>query len=265
METEDLSGSMNLDVIKVKDGKREVVKQSVATEVPCTIVVNGNEVATMMCTPTYLKEFSTGFLYTSGMISSAREIKELYCDSKRWRLDIETTTTIDLSLLGKRLYTSGCGKGVMYSNIIMLSSRYPLKSDFSISREFLSKCITWFMRCSQLYKETRGVHTAALSLTAEIPQFYMDDIGRHNAVDKVIGRSLIDEADFSRSILISTGRISSEILHKVKRTGIPIVLSRGAPTHQTVLMAREMGVTVIAFSRGESFTVYSNSDRVIME
>ena len=95
-------------------------------------------------------------------------------------------------------------------------------------------------------------------------QFHMDDIGRHNAVDKIIGRSLMNAVDFSRTMLISTGRISSEILHKVKRTGIPIVLSRGAPTHQTVLMAREMGVTVIGFARGENFTVYANSDRVIM-
>ncbi len=265
MVTDDLSGSMNLDVVKVKDGKKEEVTQPVATEVPCTIVANGNEIATMMCTPTCLKEFSIGYLYTSGMINSTNEIKGFYCDTTRWRLDIETTTTIDLALLGKRVYTSGCGKGVIYSDIIMLSSRHPLKSDFSISREFLSKCIKWFLRCSQLYKETRGVHTAALSLEGEIPQFHMDDIGRHTAVDKIIGHSLMNAVNFSRTMLICTGRISSDILHKVKRSGIPIVLSRGSPTHQTVLMAREMGVTVIGFARGGSFTIYSHGSRITFE
>jgi FdhD protein len=265
MVTDDLSGSMNFDVVKVKDGKKEEVTQPVATEVPCTVVVNGNEVATMMCTPTYLKEFAIGYLYTSGMINSANEIKEFYCDTTRWRLDIETSTTIDLALLGKRVYTSGCGKGVMYSDIIMLSSRHPLKSDFSVNKEFLSKCMKWFLTCSPLYKETHGVHTVALSLDGEIPQFYVDDIGRHNAADKIIGYSLINAVNFSRTMLMCTGRISSDIIHKVKRSGIPIVSSRGAPTHQTVLMAREMGVTVIGFARGGSFTVYSHSDRITFE
>ena len=265
MADDHLGGFTDFDVISVRNGTAAETKQSVATEVPCTIVVNDNEVATIMCTPTHFKEFAVGYLYTSGMINSAHEVTGFCCDDTRWRLDVTTSREIDFALLGKRVYTSGCGRGVMYSNVIMLSSRHPLDTHFSIDKSFVSHCVKWLLSCSSLYKETRGVHTAALSMGGELPAFYRDDIGRHNAVDKVIGRALMDDADFSRSILISTGRISSEILHKVKRTGIPIVLSRGAPTHQTVLMAREMGVTVIGFARGESFTVYSNSDRVIME
>jgi len=265
MTDDQLGGFTDFDVISVRNGTAAETKQSVATEVPCTIVVNDSEVATIMCTPTHFREFAVGYLYTSGMISSAHEISGFCCDDTRWRLDVTTSREIDFALLGKRLYTSGCGRGVMYSNVIMLSSRHPLESAFHVTKECVSLCVKWLLSCSSLYKETRGVHTAALGMGGELPAFYRDDIGRHNAVDKVIGRSLMDGADFSRSILISTGRISSEILHKVKRTGIPIVLSRGAPTHQTVLMAREMGVTVIGFARGESFTIYSNSDRVIMK
>jgi FdhD protein len=265
MTDDHLDGFADFDVISVRNGTAAETKQSVATEVPCTIVVNDNEVATIMCTPTHFKEFAVGYLYTSGMINSAREVKGFCCDEKRWRLDVTTTKDIDFALLGKRVYTSGCGRGVMYSNVIMLSSRHPLETQFHVTKECVSHCVKWLLSCSSLYKETRGVHTAALSIDGELPAFYRDDIGRHNAVDKVIGRSLMDGADFSRSILISTGRISSEILHKVKRTGIPFVLSRGAPTHQTVLMAREMGVTVIGFARGGSFIVYANTDRVTLE
>ena len=264
MTDDQLGGFTDFDVISVKNGTAAEARQSVATEVPCTIVVNDSEVATIMATPTHFKEFAVGYLYTSGMINEAHEVTGFSCDDKRWRLDVTTTREVDAALLGKRLYTSGCGRGVMYSNVMMLASRHPLDSQFHVTQESVSHCVKWLLSCSSLYKETRGVHTAALSMGGELPSFYRDDIGRHNAVDKVIGRSLMDGVDFSHSILISTGRISSEILHKVKRTGIPIVLSRGAPTHQTVLMARDMGVTVIGFARGGSFTVYSKSDRVIM-
>jgi FdhD protein len=266
MAGEDLDSSVNFDVIRVKNNKKEELTHPVATEVPCTIVVNGNEVVTIMCTPTFMKEFAVGYLYTSGMIKSANDVTKFYCDTKRWRLDVKTVKEIDTELLGKRIYTSGCGKGVLYANVIALSYRHPLESDFSVTNEFVTRCVKWFFKCSSLYKETHGVHTAALSVNVEIPQLYIDDIGRHNAADKVIGNSLMNNSvDFSRALLLCTGRISSEILHKVKRCGIPIVLSRGTPTHQTVLMAREMGVTVIGFARGGSLTIYSHSDRIVFD
>jgi len=265
MDGEDLDSSVNFDVIRVKNNKKEELTQPVATEVPCTIVVNGNEVVTIMCTPTFMKEFAVGYLYTSGMIKSAHDVTNFYCDTKRWRLDVNTVKEIDTELLGKRIYTSGCGKGVLYANVIALSYRHPLESDFSVTNEFVTRCVKWFFKCSSLYKETHGVHTAALSVNVEIPQLYIDDIGRHNATDKVIGNALMNSVDLSRVLLLCTGRISSEILHKVKRCGIPIVLSRGAPTHQTVMMAREMGVTVIGFARGESLTIYSHSDRIVFD
>jgi FdhD protein len=97
----------------------------VATEIPCTFVVNGVEIATMMCTPSHLKEYTYGFLYTSGLIQSADDITLYDCDDVKWRIDVETDRFIDPADLGKRVYTSGCGKGVMYTSIIELSSRYP--------------------------------------------------------------------------------------------------------------------------------------------
>jgi len=264
MSTDDLGGYTGFDVIRVKNGNREVIAQSVATEVPCTIVVNGCEIATLMCTPTYLREFAVGYLFTSGMINEAGEVKKFYCDSTKWRIDVETTSPIDTALLDKRIYTSGCGKGVMYSSVIMLSSRYPIDSMFSVTAECVSHCARWLLTCSSLYRETHGVHTAAISANGEIPSCPIDDIGRHNAADKVIGHALMNGYDFSSSLLVCTGRISSEILHKVKRCGIPLVLSRGVPTHQTVLMARDMGITVVGFARGGSLTIYSHPDRVTM-
>jgi FdhD protein len=91
----------------------------------------------------------------------------------------------------------------------------------------------------------------------------MDDVGRHNAVDKVVGRALLEGMDLSRCALLCSGRTSSDMLHKAKRAGIPVSVSRGAPTHQAVLQARSMGVTVVGFARGTSMTVYSHPERIV--
>jgi FdhD protein len=254
---------VDIDVTCFKGGKRECVRQPIATEVPCTLQVNGDELGTMLCTPANLKEFAVGYLFTSGLIQSAEEFLDFYCDETTWRLDITTAHRIDPALLGKRIYTSGCGKGVMYDNMINLAARHPIDSTFSIDPGRLVACMRWLLNCSQLHRDTHGVHTVAISLNGDIPETYFDDIGRHNAVDKALGHCLLQGTDLSHALLLGTGRISSEILQKVKRAAIPLLLSRGAPTHQTVLQARDMGVTVVGFARGGNFTVYTHAERVI--
>ncbi len=262
MKDSELGTQTEFEVVRIKKDGKETLNVAVATEVPCTIDVNGSELATQMCTPSHLREFAIGFLFTSGMIRRADDIKSFSCDQMRWKIEIQTKKEIDFALLGKRLYTSGCGKGVMYSGVIELASRHPIESNFTVTNDFLNQCMKWLVTCSPLYKATSGVHTVAISFGKSLPQFYIDDIGRHNAVDKVIGHCLLENLDFSESVLLCTGRISSEILHKVKRCGIPIILSRGVPTHQTVLMATDMGICVVGFARGGSFTVYTHHNRV---
>jgi FdhD protein len=264
MVPDQLGSCTEFDVLKITSGHSEQMQQLVATEVPCTFVVNGVEVATILCTPTYLHEFAAGYLFTSGIIASAGELKDFHCDQIKWRLDIATVKDADLELLGKRVYTSGCGKGVMYPNIIALSSRHPLESDFSVSAEVVWQCLKQLLSGSALYRDTHGVHTASISFDGQMPDLLIDDIGRHNAVDKVIGHCLLAGFDLSQSMLLCTGRISSEILHKARRASIPVVVSRGAPTHQSVLLAREMGITLTGLARAGSLTIYAHHRRIII-
>jgi FdhD protein len=265
MEDSELGTQTEFEVVRMKNGSKETLTVAVATEVPCTIDINGAEAATLMCTPSHLKEFAVGFLFTSGMIQRADDVQSFFYDPIKWKIDIQTKRDVDFDLLGKRLYTSGCGKGVMYSGVIELASRHPIESNFTVTNEFLNQCMKWLVTCSPLYRETSGVHTVAISLGGTLPQFYIDDIGRHNAVDKVIGHCLLENLDFSESVLLCTGRISSEILHKIKRCGIPIILSRGVPTHQTVMMAADMGICVVGFARGGNFTIYTQDHRVLFD
>jgi FdhD protein len=259
-----LGTSQDFKVVKIRKGQGKEEHALVATEVPFTIVGNDVEVATLMCTPSDLKELTIGFLFTSGFINSFDELKAYTLDEQTWRADVILERTPEPAILAKRLYTSGCGKGVMYSNVTEITSRHPLKDRFTVKAECIPKIMQWLLTSSDLHRTTGGVHSAALSLNGEIPLNLIDDVGRHNALDKVIGKGLMDATDFSRSIIVSTGRTSSEILHKSKRSSVPIILSRGAPTHQTILLASEMNLTVVGFARGGGFTIYSAAERIVL-
>ena len=260
-----LDTMQKFEVTKIEQGISKKHSVQIATEVPFTIVANNVEIASLMCTPSNLEELTVGFLFTSGFVTDADEIQAYHLDEQQWRADVRLEKNPDPEIMSKRLYTSGCGKGVMYSSMIEITSRQPLGPGFTIKAEAIPKIMKWLLTSSALHKATGGVHTAALSLSGRLPRIAIDDVGRHNALDKVIGKGLLDSIDFSQTLIACTGRTSSEILYKSKRSSIPIILSRGAPTHQTILLAREMNVTVVGFARGRGFTVYTSPDRIELD
>jgi FdhD protein len=262
-DTPEFGTSIIYKIIRHDKGRSFEEEVPVAAEIPCTFVVNDVEMATMMCTPSHLKEYTYGFLYTSGLIQSVADIIHYSCNDIKWRIDVTTNRLIDPEDLGKRVYTSGCGKGVMYSSIIELSSRYPLTTNLLVKSKDLIRSMKWLQSSSDLHRTTGGVHTATVSFGGVLPDFSFDDIGRHNAVDKVIGKLLLDKIEARDLLLMVTGRISSEILYKAKQYGIPIIVSRGAPTHQTILLARQMGITIVGFVRSSNFAVYTFPERIL--
>ncbi|MBN2036932.1 MAG: formate dehydrogenase accessory sulfurtransferase FdhD [Chitinispirillaceae bacterium] len=250
------------DVVRVKQGKAEPGSADVATEVPLTIFANDQEIATLACSPGNLKEFVYGFLFSAGFIQTAQDVRSISIDSTRWVIHVELGDPPDPALLTKRLFTSGCGRGVMFSNVVEMAQRSPLQTDRTIKAGDIPPLMHWLQTVSSLHKRSGGVHTAALSKNGALPDRGFDDVGRHNAVDKVIGAGLLAAFEFNDGVLISSGRISSEILFKARRSGIPIVVSLGSVTNQTVLLGRSMGMTVAGFARGNAFTVYSHPERV---
>lgn len=263
-KNQEFGPSVEMEVVKLKNGKVIKTCDSIATEIPFTININEREVATLLCSPIHLKELAYGFIFTSGFIKSIGEIKSFSLDTTKWVASLEIDKMPDPSLMEKRLYTTGCGKGILYPNITEIAYRKPIENKMTISSSQITAITKWFQHCSELFKRTGGVHTATLSIRGGIPEIFFDDVGRHNAVDKVIGKTLMDGIAFAEAVLISSGRTSSEILHKARACEIAINISRGAPTHQTVLRARDMGVTVIGFARGGNFSIYSHENRIVM-
>ena len=250
-------------ITRYKQGQMFEEETVVAVEIPLTFVVNDHEIATLMCSPSHLEAYTYGFLFTSGLIKEATDILAYACDEKKWRVDVRVKNFVDPQLLAQRVYTSGCGKGVMYTSMMELSARHPIDSPIRINGEKIIAAMHWLQNSSDLHRQTGGVHSAAISRNGNLPQFHIDDIGRHNAVDKIIGTLLMDQADSRELVLLSTGRISSEILHKARRLSIPILASRGAPTHQSILLAREMGITITGFIRRTNFAVFTHPERII--
>ncbi len=261
-EGEEFGPSVRVDVVRVRRGIGTEALQPIATEVPCTITGNGVEVATLLCSPSDLKALAAGFLFSSGFINAAEDLKAVTVDETRWVVACDLDRTPSRDLLARRMYTPGCGRGVVYSSSSEAAVRQPLETSARLSPAQVGSLARWLQQCSPLFRSTGGVHSAAISDQGEIPVDCVDDIARHCAVDKVIGKRLLDGRSFDGAVLLCSGRISSEILHKARRAGIAIVISRGGPTHQAVLRAKSLGITLVGFARGEDFTVYSHPERI---
>ena len=235
----------------------------VAREFPLTIMLNGEQLVTVLCSPTELEALSVGFLYSEGMIRDKAEITGLLLDSERGVVRIRTATdkNADGKLFMKRVLTTGCGRGMAFYSYADLDRKKKVASDLRVTPEAILDLSKRFHGASELYRTTRGVHSAALCDTREILVFG-EDIGRHNAVDKVIGRCLMEGISSSDRILFTSGRISSEILFKTAGSGIPVIVSKSAPTDMGVELAQELGITLVGYVRGGGMNVYAGRERI---
>jgi FdhD protein len=234
-----------------------------AREFPLTIILNGEQLVTVLCSPGDLEALAVGFLYSEGMIRTKEEITGLTLDGERGVIRIRTVgdKTADGKLFMKRVLTTGCGRGMAFYSYADLDRKKKVQSDLRVTPETVLSLSKRFQGASELYRTTHGVHSAALCDVREILVF-AEDIGRHNAVDKVLGRCLREGISISNRILITSGRISSEILFKTAGSGIPVLVSKSAPTDMGVDLARELGITLIGFVRGGGMNIYAGEERI---
>ncbi len=239
------------------------VEEAIAEEFPLTIIVNDQELVTLLCSPMDLKYLAVGFLLSEGLIAGKDDIAKIVVDDRTGVARVETRdeTGIDRERLFKRMITSGCGRGATFHRAADVEGLTKVDSEIEISPADIFQLTGQFQHYSELYRSTHGVHSAALCDGARIEVFY-EDLGRHNAVDKVFGRCLLDDLATDGRLLISSGRVSSEILLKVAKRNIPIVVSIAAPTSAAVELAESLGVTLVGSARGGKMSVYSHDRRI---
>ncbi|MBA3053187.1 formate dehydrogenase accessory sulfurtransferase FdhD [bacterium] len=254
---------METEILRITGTGRTKIKDIVADEQPLTIDLDGSELVTLLCSPSDIKELSIGFLYSSGIIRAVGDIGKIVIDGNNSTAYVKLKKKIaGGDMLFKRIYSSGCGRGIIFYNMLDKIPRKKLKKDFYISAVKIMSLMKLFEKKSAVFKKTGGVHSAGFSPGKGIAVF-KEDIGRHNALDKIIGEALIKNLDFENMIMLTSGRLSSEIMFKIRRTGVSVIVSRGAPTDQAVKLAREWDLTLAGFVRGGRMNVYSAEERII--
>ena len=244
-----------------REGKADS-EDIVIREMPLTVILNNQELVTLLCSPKDPEYLAVGFLASEGLLKSKDEVKKTLVDDRRGVVRVDTTEESKDAgeLLFKRLITSGCGRGAsLYSAADVQGQK--VESLVTIAASEIFVLAKEFQQRSQVYRESGGVHSAALCDTKNIMVFN-EDIGRHNAIDKIFGECLLKDIPTSDRIIITSGRISSEILLKVAKRNIPILISKSAPTNLGVKLANDFGVTLIGFVRGQRMNVYSHGWRV---
>jgi len=251
------------EITRIYSGKEEKVVDLIAQEVPLTIYVNDKEIVTLLASPGELTELAVGFLFTSGFIKSFDQIEKITQDNQRWSVSVQLKDRqFDTDLGFKRMVTSGCGRGTLFYKAVGLIQRSKSTSKIAIHRDQVFRLMTDFQSRSIGFKQTGGVHSAALADGDNII-VVREDIGRHNAVDKVLGFSLMNNIALGDKIILSSGRVSSEIVLKILKTKICLIISRSAPTNQAINHAKDSGITLIGFARGRRMNVYNERSRIL--
>jgi len=253
-----------LKVLLIVDGKTESIRDVLIKERPVTIFLDDIELANLMCSPKNLDCLAVGFLFAEGLIRSKKDIKKVIADEKDgavW-VELRKAKKSPEDLIARRFITTGCGRGMTFVDATQEGRHLRTKSELKIHVYSIPLLMKEFLRKSRLYRLTGGVHSAAICSTRSILAFN-EDIGRHSAIDKVVGECILKGIRTKDRIMVTSGRISSEILVKAARSRTPIIISKSAPTDLAVRLATDFGITLVGFARGSRMNIYSNARRVV--
>ncbi|WP_136809717.1 formate dehydrogenase accessory sulfurtransferase FdhD [Desulfosediminicola flagellatus] len=244
--------------IVTPDGRKEQ-KEQVAIETPYTIALNDETIGSSMVLPIGLEEFGAGFLFGQGYITKPGEVKEvIICPEGRIAVyaDVEYTEPKEV------IITSGCGGTGKISKEMLEGAFEPLL-ETTITFPEIRQFIRQSLHFSDLGNDTHCVHGCGLWQDNCLKVFY-EDVGRHNAVDKVLGAILLGKAS-PRGAIYTTGRLTSDMVLKCARIGIPIIMSRTAPSSLGLAIARRSGATLAAYARPDRLNVFNAPDRIICD
>ena len=227
-------------------------------ETPVSLTVNGQAWITFMCTPVDLEAMAVGFLYNEGIIDQMEAVADVRVCEHGDNVDVWLNHDAQQPKSWRR--TSGCTGGVTAVDALARPDVSFDEGRPKFKPEMISHLVEMLFESQELYRETGGVHTSALS-DGEKVLLSAEDIGRHNTLDKIAGLCLMNDVWPATRILITTGRISSEMLQKAARLQAPILISRTSPSSLSIEMAERYGITLIGYARRQRFNVYSNAQR----
>lgn len=252
-------------ICKYSDGEIKKVADNVVVEYSLTVFLNGQELITKLCTPKSLESLVSGFLFSEGIIEDVEQIKDI-CIVER---DGAALVTLLKDRTGKfeetcfyRTITRGSAGGKSIDKSI---SNYlgKIETNIKINPEKVIKLAEKFNMKSDVFLNTGGVHSCALCTQEEII-YFEEDIGRHNALEKILGKTLLSKTPIEDKIIFTSGRLSSEIIKKAAKIRVPLLVSRSAPTDEAITLGEDCGITLIGFARGARMNIYTCPQRIVV-
>jgi FdhD protein len=241
----------------------DCASKPVVIESAWPLIVNDRHWLTVLCTPTKLNYFVLGFLYNEGLIAGPDDILDLQIGQSPEAVIRVELQERDLHLPERRTLTSGCGGGITF--VDLAAARERVRSSLRVTAGQISDLMARLMAAvADDYRRVGGFHTAGLSDGHQL-LVAATDIGRHNTLDKVAGECLAHNISMRDAILLTSGRVSVEMLGKAARMQVPIVVTLNSPTHLAIELAREWRITLIGYARGTRMHVYTGWQRVCAE
>ena len=255
-------GSPLVRMVDGRDESGQDVTIPVITERPLTIFLNNQEIITTMTLGDWVEYLAVGFLRNQNMLMDDDVITAIDVDDDLAVAVVRTERATNYEeKLQKRIQTSGCAQGTMFGDMMEQLDRITLAADARLDIATMMQLIKNINTTPSLYLEAGAIHGCVLAKGAKILA-YVEDVGRHNAVDKIAGWMRIEGVSGADKVFYTTGRLTSEMVIKTAQMQIPILISRSGFTHSGVEMAQKTGLTLIGRARGKRFTMLTGAERI---
>jgi len=241
--------------------KKEITDIVALDESTC-VFINGEYHVTLITTPSEKEELAIGFLFCEGIIDSIRDVKSIEIQRKDIYVNVNKKIDLRKAVAHRtNLITTACNSSS--THLIKPIKMNKISSTLKVKPEIILKKVRELSRKSKIHLRTGGTHAAMLCSTDGEVLAFSEDVGRHNAIDKVIGRMILNERKLSDNLLISSGRQSGEMIQKAVQAKIPIVASITAPLSSGIRLADMTGITLVCFARGKRLQIYSAPHRIM--
>lgn len=260
--------TVKVKIVRVDVSAKTAQKKTdyVAEEKPLNVFLNRTHYVTIFSSPSNLKELAIGHAVTEGTVKSIDEIEQVDLREKeeicriRLKSGVRLDERLKLSQHFSRIIFSACGSSTPYQPTLGIPK---IKSTLMVKAETVSMCVNHLNFIGGTFRKTGGVHVAAICKSGGALVTFAEDVGRHNAVDKVIGTCLMERKDLDNCFLVLSGRLTGDIVLKAARTGLPIVASLAAAIDTGITVAQDVGLTLVGFVRGNRMNIYSFPERIL--
>ena len=263
-----MTSMLKVNIMRVDVSAKNAQKNTdyVAEEKPLHIFLNRTRYVTIFCSPSKLKEMAVGHAISEGIVKSMEEVKGIDLKEEEGvctinlKADVKLEKRLKLSQHFSRVIFSACGSRIPYQPTLRLSK---IQSDLKIKAEIILNCVNRLNFIAETFRKTGGVHVAAIYRSDGTLATFAEDVGRHNAVDKVIGSCILDGIDFDNCFLALSGRLTGDVVLKAAKMGLPIVASLAAAIDSGIAVAKDAELTLIGFVRGKRMNIYNYPERIL--